>query len=258
LLHAVLEHFYRGLTTRKLAVTAANLDMILDCLEHSCTVVFAAAPTKLGFRAGVLWDFEQQELRRMLRSLAIWECEQSGAQATYQPYLQEAAFGFEKGTPALEIELEDLRFRLHGFIDRIDRDKNGNLKVIDYKSGSMTYSKPDIEKGLALQTVLYALAAERNWLSLDAQVKESCFLHIPNHKSSGCVVFREKVEENELVETALQQAARNVKLVQEGVFPSAPGKPSSGNLSCRENCDFASICRVSRESIRKARRAGLA
>jgi ATP-dependent helicase/DNAse subunit B len=172
--------------------------------------------------------------------------------------LLEAAFGFQNSAPALEIQLEDLKFKLRGFIDRIDQDVDGNLRVIDYKSGGTQYTKNDIEKGLALQTALYALAAERNWLAPGAQVKESFYLHIPARKPSGRMVFHERVEENELVESALQQAARNVQQVRMGVFPSAPAKPAPGGSLCRENCDFAPVCRVSRESIRKARQAGLA
>ena len=258
LLHAVLEHFYRNLAASNLETILPNLDEILNYLEQSCVAVFATAPRKFGFRAGALWDYEQQELRRMLRALVSSECEANGGRAAYQPYLLEAAFGFQNSAPALEIQLEDLKLKLRGFIDRIDQDVDGNLRVIDYKSGSTQYSKNDIEKGLALQTALYALAAERNWLAPEAQVKESFYLHIPSRKPSGRIAFHERVEANELVESALQQVARNVKQVRMGVFPSAPAKPASGGSLCRENCDFAPICRVSRESIRKARQAGLA
>lgn len=258
LLHAVLEHFYRNLVASHLEATLPNLDEMLNYLEHSCTDVFATAPRKFGFRAGALWDYEQQELRRMLRALVSSECEANGERAAYQPYLLEAAFGFQNSAPALEIQLEDLKLKLRGFIDRIDQDENGNLRVIDYKSGSTTYSKNDIEKGLALQTALYALAAERNWLAPGAQVKESFYLHIPARKTSGRIAFHERVDENELVESALQQVARNVQQVRMGVFPSAPAKSTSGGSLCRENCDFAPICRVSRESIHKVRQAGLA
>lgn len=258
LLHAVLEHLFRNLAASNLEVCLPNMDEILSYLDQSCKVVFATAPGKFGFRAGALWEYEQGELRRMLGVLLSSECEANGEGAAYHPYLLEAAFGFQNSAPALEIQLEDLALKLHGFIDRIDRDAGGNLRVIDYKSGSTKYSKNDIEKGLALQTVFYALAAERNWLAPGAQVKESYYLHIPKREPSGRLVFREKVEENELVESALQQVARNVQLIRRGVFPSAPGQPSSGSYLCRDHCDFAPICRVSRESIRKARRAGLA
>ena len=70
-------------------------------------------------------------------------------------------------------------------------------------------------------------------------------MHIPSRKTSGRITFHERVEENELVESALQQVARNVQQVRLGLFPSAPAKPASGGSLCRENCDFAAICRVS-------------
>jgi ATP-dependent helicase/DNAse subunit B len=43
-----------------------------------------------------------------------------------------------------------------GVIDRLDIDEDGNLCVIDYKSGSLGFSKKDLENGLAFQTGIYA------------------------------------------------------------------------------------------------------
>ncbi len=258
LLHAVLEHLYRDLTAKQLCLTTVDQDEILERLELSCKAIFSTAPVKFGFRAGAMWAYEQQELQRLMGALVSRECEQNGDQAAYRPYLQEAVFGFPNSAPALEIQLEDIKLKLHGFIDRIDQDADGNLRVIDYKSGNTTYSKNDIEKGLALQTALYALAAERNWLAPGAQVKESYYLHIPSREASGRIGFNERVQENEWVAAAMEMVARNVQQVRMGVFPSAPGKPGSRDSLCRENCDYAAICRVSRESIRKARQAGLA
>ncbi len=260
LLHAVLEHFYRGLASSGLATTQTNREELMRRLDQSCKLVFAIAPGKFGFRTGLLWDYEQIELQRLLRSLIIWEIEQNGEQAIFLPYLQEAAFGFTKEFPPVELWVDEISFRFHGIIDRLDRDQHGNLRVVDYKSGSTTFSKNDLEKGLALQTALYALAAERNWLASDAQVKESCYLHIPSRKTSGRIVFDESVEENEQANSAFLAAAKGVQLVRRGVFPSVPGKSTSsaGGVACAANCDFSALCRVSREGIRKARQAGLA
>jgi hypothetical protein len=71
-------------------------------------------------------------------------------------------------------------------------------------------------------------------------------------KISGAVL------DDEIVEAAIQQAARSVAQVRAGLFPSAPGKPVQGSLQCKGRCDFAAICRVTRQSIFKAQRGGLA
>jgi len=254
ILHAVLEHFFRKLTGVSIRITISNLDKILDLLDKSCTAVFLASPQRYGIRPGVLWRYEQEELRRMVRVLVSWECEQNGENARYSPYLQEAGFGFSKnGPPPLDIKSGSIEYRLHGLIDRLDRDAAGNLRVLDYKSGSVAYSKADMEKGLALQTALYALAAEKFWLEEGAIVAESHYWHIPSREASGNLDFQGTVRESDLAESAISQAALNVERVRAGVFPSAPAKPGAGSMLCRGNCDYSSICRVTRQSIHKAR-----
>jgi ATP-dependent helicase/nuclease subunit B len=259
ILHAVLEHLYQRLIDIELAVTTTNLENILECLEESSKTVFQNASHRSGFRPSALWIYEQEELRRMLRVLVTWECEQNGESASYSPYLLEAGFGFYKsGFPPLEINVDETHFRLHGLIDRLDRDADGNLRVLDYKSGGTKYSASDLEKGLALQTALYALAAEHFWTQRGARVAESHYWHIPTREASGSIRFQGAVRDNALAESAIRQAALSIERIRDGVFPGAPGKPAAGGMLCRSNCDFAPICRVTRQSIRKARQGGFA
>lgn len=46
----------------------------------------------------------------------------------------------------------------HGFIDRIDQNKNGDLRVVDYKSSNKLFSDKDLTT--PLQMVIYALACK--------------------------------------------------------------------------------------------------
>jgi hypothetical protein len=149
---------------------------------------------------------------------------------------------------------EDTGFQVHGVIDRVDLDDQGGLRVIDYKSGSTTYSKEDIARGYALQSALYALAAER-LLPGAGRVSESFYLHIPTRESSGRLRFAAGAEADGMVQAAVEVSAQFVDRIRSGVFPGAPGKPSVGARACRDSCDFAALCRVSRQSIAKARRA---
>ena len=58
----------------------------------------------------------------------------------------------------------DDAFRLHGFIDRVDRAPDGRLRIIDYKTGGpAAFTVKAVVEGKKLQLPLYALAAERRW-----------------------------------------------------------------------------------------------
>ena len=258
LLHAILEHLYKRLTDNGTDPTTSNLEIVLRYLDESCAEIFPSAPPRYGFRPGALWEYEKEELRRLIRGLVSWECEQNEPTARFLPCLQEAGFGIGRGDRSpLEVVGEHAQFRLGGVIDRVDRDSAGNLRVIDYKSGSTANTKSDLQQGLALQTALYALAAEHFWLQDQGRVAESHYWHIPSRKSSGSLYFLETVREERVAEITIQRAAQSVERIRAGIYPSAPAKPGQGSRSCRNRCDFGSVCRVSRQSIFKAKRGEL-
>lgn len=82
----------------------------------------------------------------------------------FSPELYEAVFGPGSALEATTFPLgEDGKLLLSGRIDRLDTFLSGEdlyVKVVDYKSGSTTYSLPGIYEGLQLQLVLYLAAAE--------------------------------------------------------------------------------------------------
>jgi ATP-dependent helicase/DNAse subunit B len=255
LLHALLERLYGDLAETGLDLVPEEQDAILEHLDRVCREHFPSAPQRYGFRPSALWHHEQVELRRLVENLVVWECGENGAAARFHPYRQELRFGIPGAQlPKLQLQAPSgTAFLIHGVIDRLDRDQDGDLRVIDYKSGATGFSKTDIRLGAALQTALYALAAER---LTPGRVTESYYLHIPSRKASGHLKFADGVEADETVQVALGAAAGFVDRVREGFFPSAPAKSSVGARACRDRCDFAALCRVTRRSIAKARRSG--
>jgi hypothetical protein len=124
---------------------------------------------------------------------------------------------------------------------------------VDYKSGSTPYSRRTVERGLAFQSALYALALER---LLPGPVAASYYLHIPSRKKGGALAFEGRVAEEPQVRAAVQLATVFVERVRRGVFPSAPGAPE-GDI-CGHRCDLAGLCRATRATRQAAERAGLA
>jgi ATP-dependent helicase/nuclease subunit B len=253
LLHAILEQLFHRLTTEGIALTPANLPAIEGLLEDCCASAFHRAPERYGFRPDALWRYEQAELRRLLTVLLHFECDQNCKPPEFHPFRQELRFGIQgSALPSLRIETQDgFAFSLHGVIDRLDRDDQGRLRLVDYKSGSTTYSKQDILKGLAFQSPLYALAAEQ--LVPEAQVIESYFLHIPKREKSGRLTYTNGVTGDEIVRAAVEQAALFVQDIRQGVFPTLPAKAGAGQNACTSTCEFSGLCRANRHSVAKAR-----
>jgi len=258
LLHAILERLFRRLAAEGLAPALETREKVLGCLDEACADVFASAATAYGFRPGPLWEHERAEMRRQLAALVAWECDPKNVR-DYRPYAQELRFGIP-GSNLPRLRLADgigRSFELCGVIDRIDIDPAGRLRVIDYKSGSTTYSETDIVGGRAFQTALYALAAEA-LLPGSPPVVETFYLHIPLRKHSGRIACQDGAKSDPVITEAVARAAWIVEAVCAGNFVAAPGKPSLRGGSCAHTCDFGALCRVTRQGGRKARKAALA
>jgi ATP-dependent helicase/DNAse subunit B len=251
LLHAALEGLFRRLGAKGLRLADVRLDEALTELDEVCTLLFRTAPHRYGFRPDVLWRQEQVELRRQLVALMQWEWEE-GEAGDYRPAHQEFPFGIDGHASALKLPSPAApELYVRGYIDRIDRREDGKLRVIDYKSGSSLYShSSDIVKGTALQSALYALAAEQ-LVADGAGVAGSYYLHVPVRKRSGEFKFDGPVGDDEIVRQAIERALATAAHARAGRFPAAPAK-SSGH-GCAAWCDLADICRVTRRSQAKAR-----
>jgi len=253
LLHAILEDLHNALFEKNIGLSRQHQEEILVALNACSRDVFKNAPHRFGFLPGPLWRFEQEELTRLVRALLRSECEAAGDEANYMPYKQELSFGIDKeGLPALKVASNDGRsWQMRGFIDRVDRNKDGRLRIIDYKSGSGTYGGPDIEKGLAFQTPLYFHVVER--LDPDSgQPDESYYLHIPSRELSGKIQLSKK-NGRDLIDKGIAKATWTVEQIRAGNFPNAPAKQDSRGSGCSSWCQLSSICQITRQSLSKGR-----
>jgi ATP-dependent helicase/nuclease subunit B len=251
LLHAILEELHRKLAVNGIVLAPETQPQILAELDEVCVDIFSTAPKKLGFRPNALWKYEQEELKNLLAALVRWECENPGL---YLPFEQEFRFGV-KGSEAPAYPLvtsNEEAFLFHGVVDRIDRTENDELRILDYKSGSTTYSKKDMAEGLAFQNPLYAIVVKN---LLEKPVLSSAYLLIPKRDFSGKLKFSEgHPEDDETVQSAIDQVGNFVHQIRSGYFPNLPAKPTSGSFACSSYCPFSSMCRVDRRSVAKVRR----
>jgi len=148
MLHEILAKVYVR------AGDSMNIDALLQALPQVAQEVFLAAPTQYGFRPLLIWEKQQAELiKKLEESIRNLAQEETGFRPAH----------FEKwfGRPPLKLETSAGTVLLRGKIDRVDEDEQGNLRVIDYKTGISGLDARSLAEGLRLQLAIYALGAQK-------------------------------------------------------------------------------------------------
>lgn len=233
MLHRILELTYGR------APNPEDLAELLSTLEGAAKEVFDSAPDRHGFRPTPLWEMQRGEL---LEKLGETVTKLHAASNGYKPIRFEARYGFE--TPPLVVKSSAGDISLHGVIDRVDRNEEGELRIVDYKTGSSGYSPDDLVEGRRLQLPLYAAAAEQV-LHL-GRVVDGFYWAILKGKASALQLkrFKHETESGEhlagaggALEVAARHLGADVAAIREGRFVPAP--PSAG---CPEYCPGSLFC----------------
>jgi RecB family exonuclease len=224
LYHQIFEALYASLepadrldTERLLAALPAIAGSILD-----------RAPQQQGFRVTAWWQQTREEIvENIAHSISAL-----GALAdNFIPVEFEAHFF---GQDCLVVHDGPDRFQLHGIVDRIDKNSQGQLRIIDYKTaGPYNYSKKSLEKGEKLQLPLYALAA-RDALEMGDPI-DGFYWHIRQAEPSPLTLASFGPEE--AIQLAIDHAWQAVHGARQGYFRPVP--PSGG---CPSYCPAAGFC----------------
>ena len=191
--------------------------------------ILDAAPEEEGFRKTPWWEHTRREIidnvTRSIRALTG---------DGYEFLQAEASFGFTNSPLVITDGADQLKLR--GFIDRVDRGENGQIRIIDYKlGGKSSYSARYFRKGRKLQLPLYALAA-REALGL-GNVEDGFYWHFRNVEASPFSLARADGGVEGAIDTALAYAWEAVRNVRDGRF--APQPPDEG---CPSYCPAAAFC----------------
>ncbi|MCP4168097.1 MAG: hypothetical protein GY759_19690 [Chloroflexi bacterium] len=225
--HAVLEEIYRQARDQGDWSEAA----LLALLPEVSGTIFDAAPRRYGFRPTPLWDFQRRELADVLARNLVGLSEMAG---DFAPLELEAAFGL-KGHPPLDIKTEDGALLLRGYIDRVDQDQHGRLRIIDYKSGSTPIRPNELDEGKRIQLPLYALAAEQS-LGL-GEVVGGFYWHIGSAKASTLALEKQPGGVESALATAVGSTTNHVRGIRSGRYsPKPPAKGCPGSCPAKEFC----------------------
>ena len=231
--HHILEKLYRDIGD------VYSLDDLLSQLPRSAEAVFAAAPDSEGFRVKGWWQYTQANiLSNLQKTLIVLE----NLDPAFVFYRAEQAFGIQgQNEPELRIQVKELgSYRLRGFIDRVDRNPLGDLRIVDYKtSGATGFTNQALIEGKKLQLPFYALAAEKT-LRL-GRVKEGFYFHVQTGEPSYLKLsgFRkgDRTGPSAAIETAVEKGWQAVQSIQKGHFQ--PRTPDGG---CPDYCAAAEYC----------------
>lgn len=226
--HHIFERLYR--TAAEPPCVSAGLGALLAALPAVAAAVLDDAPRAEGFRATAWWVQTRVEIeanvRRSVEALA-------GLPGGFVPAAQEAAFFEDR---SLKVTDGDDAFRLHGFIDRVDRAPDGGLRIIDYKTGGpAAFTVKAVAEGKKLQLPLYALAAERA-LKLGA-VADGFYWHAQQAEASKFTLAGFEGGPDGAIQAALAHAWTAVRGARAGQF--APHPPAEG---CPDYCPAAGFC----------------
>jgi ATP-dependent helicase/DNAse subunit B len=231
LLHAVLEHAYSE------ASDPADTAGVLARLPAIAMRSFDRAPHDFGFRPSLLWNVQQSELLLILAA-TVQKIADFAAEGQWRPLAFEARFGIAS-LPYLVISTPGGEVRLHGVIDRIDINPQGELRVIDYKSGGSHLSAQDLIDGRRLQLPIYALAASQA-LGLGETV-EGFYWKLFQGEPSSLKLSRFQCEAGSGAQAALTVAAAHVEAIVSGIRQGTfdPQPPKGG---CPSYCPASSWC----------------
>lgn len=222
--HRILEQVYSSLS----AAQRTDAPSLRSALDEVAPRVLDAAPASLGFRPTAWWDQTRTEITQTLATTLEALAAAAGA---YIPLTFERRFGREQ---PLLLRRDGNTIRLGGIIDRVDRDEQGRLRVVDYKSaGAQRYNETSLRRGEHVQLPLYALAAEH---ALDlGPVAEGYYWHIRDAKPSPL-----QLSPDNLADYAAIAAGYTWQVVagaRAGDF--GPEPPAGG---CPDFCSAAAFC----------------
>jgi RecB family exonuclease len=224
LLHRVFERFGRAFPEEAARLTPAAdeaIDRLVgEELEEARREVPPPSP--------IAREIESEEIRRSARLFLEMERRYGGGRWIHV----EVSFG-EDGMPAPSVPFGDLGpVRVHGRVDRVDRLPSGELRVVDYKTGSSwKYRRDDrFAGGRALQSGLYLRAVEAHLGEPVARFE----YRFPTERGEARIVDFTADE----AQGAVDRATELLRGLEAGHFLTTDERDD-----CRF-CDHAPICRV--------------
>lgn len=271
--HYVLESIigkYRGELAQlsKLQISAE-----VDILIHEYISAVNGSELLMTARFAYLLDKISASVKEIVCHIA-----EEFAQSDFEPRYCELTIGSDGDIPRMEYLLSDgSKACFDGKIDRVDVYKN-NVRVVDYKTGRMTFTLSDTLVGLNMQMLLYLYAFVKNGGRLVSEPQPAGILYMPakGGKDKKTLQMNGLILKDDEIRYAMEKDNKGVFVpkftdrsndyvdrelfglifekidslmckmgdrIREGLFDADP--TDGVNTNACAYCDFSSICRSS-------------
>ncbi len=235
--HTVLERFMSKIACENGINTDISNDEIIALVEEIINeyinIACAGVPNQ---RPRLLQLFARLKKTTLLLINNILE---EFRQSDFSPAFFELPImaGVDEGIEPYEVELDDgTKLFIRGYVDRVDTYKKGDdvfVRIVDYKTGTKTFSLDDVKRGLNLQMLLYLFAiwnTKSRWfkekIGCTGQIYPAGILYFPA-KAPDVNLGSDNDEEN-VYNLASQQIKRKGLLLNDIDILRAMDKELSG------------------------------
>jgi len=255
IVHDLLEAFFRAVRDHRVLagrITEDTLSEALALLARTAELCWKRVEATGHIGSPALWRVMRRDILRDLERLVAWH---AANLADWRVEATEASFGSERGADAIKVATDHGPLRLRGRIDRIDRLGEA-YQVVDYKSGSGSPSRRDMEAGTSFQLPLYLWAADAILSPVPTEVLRRGFF-LPVRKPGKVAMLSNQGRSRHPDGTLAPAQRRAAEYIRRFVEAIRRGRfPVYARAGCPSHCDFQGICRFAEwRSERKWRTA---
>ncbi len=241
LLHAILQELYQWIRDEQVPMVESQWEHIRNYLERICAEQWSRAGWRYLFQPYALARFELRELKLYAQWCIRNDLAESPDQVEWEPYALEWNIA---GEGIVITEGVDRPFRLRGIVDRLDQNREGQMRVIDYKTRKAFYSGRELELALTNQAVLYRMAATEAGYEV-----QECGYRMLLHTEDGKL---RNIPKDDVATAMIQRIQRHQNAIRAGHFPNAPADLEESGRKCTGYCELADFCQPTYSSQRKA------
>lgn len=275
-LETIVKRHKKALSEMSAARISAEVDSIIDEYFRMVNGSQLLMTARFSYLLG--------RISASIKQIVMHIAEEFG-QTEFEPTFCELSIGADGDIPQLVVNLDNnSSVVLEGKIDRVDVFNN-NVRVVDYKTGRMTFELSDTLMGLNMQMMLYLYAFIKNGGDLVPNPQPAGILYMPAKTSSSVKSLRMNglISNEEEIRSAMEKDNAGVfvpkysdksqdyvdkqlfeqifdkiedlikemgKNIHEGKFAADPTDGISINACAY--CDFKSVCRSADNPHKKA------